>query len=126
MIHADFLKRWVRPYSGMVNIRGIRTVSVEAWLRQLRRKDCEPALAIATKAKIRNVMSVMFNHAIRYEWLEQGRNPIRLVRQSTSRMRTPEVLEPSTRQPNPDRVISPVIERAVKVVKVITDNYSQP
>ena len=39
-------------------------------------------------------MSVIFNHAIRYEWLEQGRNPIRLVRQSTQRMRTPEVLEP--------------------------------
>ena len=40
-------------------------------------------------------MSVIFNHAIRYEWLEQGRNPIRLVRLSTKRMRTPEVLEPS-------------------------------
>jgi hypothetical protein len=27
-------------------------------------------------------MSVLFNHAIRYEWLEQGKNPITLVRQS--------------------------------------------
>jgi integrase len=26
-------------------------------------------------------MSVLFNHAIRYEWLEQGGNPITLVRQ---------------------------------------------
>jgi hypothetical protein len=24
-------------------------------------------------------MSVLFNHAIRYEWLEQGKNPITLV-----------------------------------------------
>ena len=39
-------------------------------------------------------MSVLFNHAIRYEWLEQGRNPIKLVRQSTLRQRTPTVLEP--------------------------------
>ena len=31
------------------------------------------ALADATKAKIRNVFSVVFNHAIRYEWLEQSR-----------------------------------------------------
>jgi integrase len=94
LIHADFLKRWVHPFWGTTNIREVRTVAVEAWLRQLRRKDCERSLANATKAKIRNVMSVIFNHAIRYEWLEQGRNPIRLVRQSTKRMRTPEVLEP--------------------------------
>jgi integrase len=51
-------------------------------------------LANATKAKIRNLLSVLFNHAIRYEWLGQGGNPITLVRQSAKRMRTPEVLEP--------------------------------
>ena len=36
----------------------------------------------------------MFNHAIRYEWLEQGRNPITLVRQSAQRKWAPEILEP--------------------------------
>ncbi|HKY27990.1 MAG TPA: site-specific integrase [Pyrinomonadaceae bacterium] len=36
---------------------------------------------------------MLFNHAIRYEWLEQGRNPIKLVRQSTLRQRLPTVLE---------------------------------
>ena len=40
-------------------------------------------------------MSVLFNHAIRYEWLEQGKNPITLVRQSAERLRIPEVLEPA-------------------------------
>src|SRR5262249_10094674 len=39
-------------------------------------------------------MSVLFNHAIRYEWLEQGTNPITLVRQSAQRKSTPVVLEP--------------------------------
>ncbi len=39
-------------------------------------------------------MSVLFNHAIRYEWLDQGRNPITLVRQSAQRRCTPAVLEP--------------------------------
>ena len=48
----------------------------------------------ATKAKIRNLMSVLFNPAIRYEWLAQGRNPITLARQTAKRIRTPEVLEP--------------------------------
>jgi integrase len=47
----------------------------------------------STKAKVRNIFSVLFNHAIRYEWLEQGRNPIILVRQSAKRQRDPVVLE---------------------------------
>jgi integrase len=51
-------------------------------------------LANSTKAKIRNLMSVLFNHAIRYEWLEQGKNPITLVRQSALRKLIPTVLEP--------------------------------
>jgi integrase len=51
-------------------------------------------LAPSTKAKLRSVMSVLFNHAIRHEWLEQGRNPILLVRQSAKRQRSPEYLEP--------------------------------
>ena len=75
-----------------MNIRNVRTVAVESWLRQLQRQD-GVALANSTKAKIRNLMSVLFNHAIRYEWLEQGKNPIKLVRQSAMRQLTPEVLE---------------------------------
>jgi len=59
----------------------------------LQRADGTP-LANTTKAKIRNLFSVLFNHAIRYELLGQGRNPITLVRQSAKRTRTPEVLEP--------------------------------
>ena len=39
-------------------------------------------------------MSVLFNHAIRYEWLEQGKNPILLVRQGAQRQSIPEYLEP--------------------------------
>lgn len=68
-------------------------VAVERWLRGLRRADTNP-MASATKAKIRNLMSVLFNHAIRYEWVEQGKNPITLVRQSAKRIRIPEGLEP--------------------------------
>jgi integrase len=84
---------WIKPYWGSFNIRDIRTVAVESWVRQLRRKDGDD-LANSTKAKIRSVMSVLFNHAIRYEWLEQGRNPITFFRQSAMRKVTPSVLEP--------------------------------
>jgi integrase len=92
-IYRDFLTRWVRPIWGSLNIRDVRTIAVENWLRRLQRADGRP-LANSTKAKIRNLMSVLFNHAIRHEWLEQGRNPILLVRQSARRQRIPEWLEP--------------------------------
>jgi hypothetical protein len=79
IVYRVFLNRWIRPRWGSTNIRDVRTIAVESWLRQLQRKDGE-AMANSSKAKIRNVMSVLFNHAIRYEWLEQGKNPIKLVR----------------------------------------------
>ena len=47
-------------------------------------------------------MSILFNHAIRHERLSQGKNPIRLVRQSAERSRTPEVLE----APEVERLLS--------------------
>src|ERR1035438_2715542 len=63
-----------------MNIRAVRTIAVEDWLNQLVRRDGRP-MAPSTKAKIRNLMSVLFNHAIRYEWLEQGKNPMVANRQ---------------------------------------------
>jgi integrase len=92
-VYREFLTRWVKPTWGSLNIREVRTIAVERWLRRLLRVDGCP-LANSTKAKIRNLMSVLFNHAIRQEWLEQGRNPILLVRQSAKRQRIPAWLEP--------------------------------
>jgi len=53
-IYRDFLTRWVRPTWGSLNIRDVRTVAVELWLRRLLRVDRCP-LANPTKAKIRNL-----------------------------------------------------------------------
>jgi integrase len=91
-IYRDFLTRWVRPAWGSLNIRDVRTIAVENCLRKLMRSNGSP-LAPSTKANLRNLMSALFNHAIRHEWLEQGRNPILLVRQSAKRQRIPEWLE---------------------------------
>ena len=44
---------------GGVSIQDVRTVAVERWLKQLSRVNGE-RLADATKAKIRNLMSVLF------------------------------------------------------------------
>jgi len=91
IIYREFLIRWIKPRWGNFNLTDVRTIAVETWLRELRRREGDD-LANSTKAKIRNVMSVLFNHAIRYEWLE--RNPITLVRQSAQRRSIPPVLEP--------------------------------
>jgi integrase len=69
-------------------------MDVENWLKTQKRAD-GALLANSTKAKFRSVFSVLFNHAIRCEWLEQGKNSIALVRQSAKRRRTPEILEPN-------------------------------
>ncbi len=84
----------------------VRTIEGEYWLRELRRRDGDD-LANSTKAKtkIRNVMSVIFNHAIRYEWLEK--NPITLVRQSAERRSLPPVLEPDEVQRLLDQLDNP-------------------
>jgi len=94
VVYRAFLKRWIRPHWGKVSIYSIRTIAVERWLRELRRAD-GTLLANSTKAKIRGLLSVLFNHAIRYEWMEPGKNPITLVRQSSKRQKTPNFLEVS-------------------------------
>jgi integrase len=63
----------------------MQSTVVESWLRSL-------PVARSTCAKIRNVMSVLFNHACRYGFF--NRNPIRLVRQSAKRKSAPVVLTP--------------------------------
>jgi hypothetical protein len=48
--------------------------------------------APATLSKIRNIMSALFNHAIRHEWIQ--RDPIAKVRASATRVRELDVLSP--------------------------------
>ena len=75
-IYKVYLKRWIIPKWSERLLSDIRTIEVESWLRSL-------PIARSTCAKIRNVMSVLFNHACRYEFFDG--NPIRLVRQSAKR-----------------------------------------
>jgi len=78
------LTNWILPRWGEHKLDQVRPVAVEEWLDGIKR-------ARGTKAKIRNLMSALFTHAMRYEWLD--RNPIKLVRQSAKRERIPAVLE---------------------------------
>jgi integrase len=85
-IYQAYLARWIRPQWRHCELAEVRTIQVESWLRRL-------PLAKSSCAKIRNVMSVLFNHACRYELFD--RNPIYLVRQSAKRRRPPTVLVPT-------------------------------
>jgi integrase len=71
---------------GDVWLSDVRTVEVEQWLHSL-------PYAPATRSKIRNIMSALFNHGIRHEWIH--RNPITKVRASAKRLREPDVLSPA-------------------------------
>jgi len=84
--YRAYLTRWVLPHWRQYELAEVRTIQVESWLRTL-------PLAKSSCAKIRNLMSVLFNHACRYELFD--RNPIYLVRQSAKRRRTPTVLMPA-------------------------------
>jgi len=82
-VHADFLKRYVLPVWEERALRDVRPVAVERWLESLPH-------APSTCAKTRNLMSALFQHAMRQEWA--ANSPMRAVRVSAKRMKEPDVL----------------------------------
>jgi integrase len=84
-VYRTNLERHIVPRWGDYSLRKISTIEVEDWLKTL-------PLANATKAKLRNVMSAVFRHAIRWGWLGQHEKPIALVRVSAKRRRVPSIL----------------------------------
>ena len=56
--YAVYLRRWIVPQWGDHELRNVKTIEVESWLRRVQ-------LAKSSCAKIRNLMSVIFNHACR-------------------------------------------------------------
>lgn len=83
--HRLIYKRYVDQRWGHYRLREVRTVEVELWLHSL-------PLAPSSKAKLKCVLSTIYHHAIRYEWLTF--NPISRVRTSQRRLRDKDVLTP--------------------------------
>jgi integrase len=90
------LHRWVVPRWGKLNLNDIKAVAVEHWLQKLVKKNTPERLARGSRAKIRNAMSALYNHAIRWEFTDK--NPIAGpvkgsgVRVSSKRMSIPDIL----------------------------------
>lgn len=81
--YEGYLKKWIVPRWGLYRLGDVKAVQVEQWLKTL-------PLARGSKAKIRNIMSALYSHAIRWEWTDK--NPITQVRQSSKRSNIPTVL----------------------------------
>lgn len=84
-VYESNLKNHIVPRWGDYQLRDFFSVEVEEWLGHLK-------LAPGSRAKIRNQMSAIFRHGIRWGWIGQHENPIAMVRVSSKRLRTPETL----------------------------------
>ena len=60
--HRALFKRHIEPRWGHLQLSAVRTMQVEAWLDSLK-------LAPKSKAKLKSILSVLYNHAIRHEWI---------------------------------------------------------
>jgi hypothetical protein len=110
--YESYLDRWIGPRWGREELTDIKAPVVEEWLEDLRfdttwrqkkavrhgrQKPETLPLSPASKSRIHGLMSVLFNHAIR--WGFTDRNPISGpnrgagVRQSSKRLRIPDLLE---------------------------------
>ncbi len=83
--HRLLFKRYIEVRWGDQRLSAIRTMAVEGWLHAL-------PLAPSSKAKLKGILSVLYSHAIRHEWLSF--NPISKVRASQKRLRDKDVLTP--------------------------------
>lgn len=70
--YKNYLKLHIIPKWGQYALSAMKSVEVESWLRNLTRIDGKQA-SPGTKTKIRNLLSTLFSHAIRYELA--ARNP---------------------------------------------------
>jgi integrase len=83
--HESYLTLHILPRWKDYRLSDVKTVAVEMWLEKL-------PLAPASRTKIRNIMSAVYSHGIRHEWITF--NPISKVRCSAKRLREPDVLTP--------------------------------
>ncbi len=83
--YQGYLTKWILPRWRSYRLTDVKPVHVEQWLKSL-------PLSKGSKAKIRNIMSALYSHGMRWEWVTT--NPIRHVRQSAKRSRVPTILSP--------------------------------
>jgi integrase len=84
-VYEHQLAKVISPWWGSYLLKDVKPIAVEKWLNGL-------PVAPGSRYKTKGVLSILFQHAMRYEWTD--RNPIRLVRQSALPSREEIVLTP--------------------------------
>lgn len=85
-LYASILKNHILPIWGKEPVRAVKPMAVEGWLENYPHSR-------QIKRHIRALMHNVFQAALRWEMLE--RNPISLVRQSSTRLKKPRALTPA-------------------------------
>ncbi len=84
-VYEHQLDNVISPKWGSHRLQDVKPIVVENWLNAM-------PVAPGTRYKTKGVMSILFQHAMRYEWAAS--NPIRLVRQSAIPVQEEIVLTP--------------------------------
>jgi integrase len=104
-------KLYILPDWKDVLLEDVRPFKVQAWLRTLKGAKGKP-LAPATKAKLRNQMSALFQHAILNDLYTEP-NPIKPVKQSAKRLRKPVALSVAQMRALLDHLTEPIHRVAI-------------
>lgn len=108
-VYSFHLDSYIIPRWGDERIGDIKAFRVESWLKSLEKSN-------AIKAKIKGVLGVLYQHAMRYGWAE--RNPIREVRQSAKRLKEPDILTPDELEAIINRLSEP--SRTLVITAAVT------
>jgi integrase len=84
-VYEHQLAKVIAPKWALHRLEDVKPIEVETWLNGM-------PVAPATRYKTKGVMSILYQHAMRYGWATM--NPIRLVRQSALPLQEEIVLEP--------------------------------
>ncbi len=82
-VYRGYIEKWLLPMWGKFSLSDVKAVAFESWLGTMERAN-------GTRAKVRNIMSAIYKHGMRWEFIDH--NPISLVRQSATRQNAPCVL----------------------------------
>jgi len=65
--YRGILEKWIRPRWGTHTLQSVKTMAVESWIKSIPRSP-------NTRAHIRNMIHLLFNCAVRWEWSTETRS----------------------------------------------------
>jgi hypothetical protein len=63
-VYLGYISKWLLPTWGALSLADVKTVEFESWLETLKLKD-------GSRAKVRNIMSAIYSHGMRWEFTDR-------------------------------------------------------